>query len=196
MFRFRAGAFVVTCAALVTASLGARTTPDAVTRVLFIGNSLTTVNNVPALVHALARADRQSIECHTVAFNGFSLEDHWNQGDAGRASRRAGGRPSSQQGPSALPESRGPAARDARASLPPRRDVSAPARRVHGLASNQRRADFREVSASYAAAARDVGGMLLPAGDAWRAACVATRSSRCTRHESAPYAPRVALRRS
>jgi hypothetical protein len=36
--------------------------------------------------------------------------------------------------------------------------------------STGRRGDFDRVSESYAIAARDVGGVVLPAGDAWRAA--------------------------
>ena len=36
--------------------------------------------------------------------------------------------------------------------------------------SRARRGDFPGVSQSYAAAAKDVKGLLLPAGDAWRAA--------------------------
>ena len=48
------------------------------TRVLFIGNSLTTANDLPGLVAALfVAAGGQTIECRTVAFAGYSLEDHW-----------------------------------------------------------------------------------------------------------------------
>jgi hypothetical protein len=39
--------------------------------------------------------------------------------------------------------------------------------------SRARRGDFPGVSQSYAAAAKDVNGLLLPAGDAWRAAWAA-----------------------
>src|SRR5260221_4044773 len=79
----------------------------ATTRVLFVGNSLTTVNDVPALVGQLAAASAQRYEYRTVAFNGYSLEDHWNRGDAQRAIAEGGWSiVVLQQGPSALPESR------------------------------------------------------------------------------------------
>src|SRR5580765_6368594 len=77
-------------------------------RVLFIGNSLTYVNDVPAIIAATAEADgHQKFIYQTVAFPDFSLEDHWKQGDARK--KIAEGRWDFvvlQQGPSALPGSR------------------------------------------------------------------------------------------
>ena len=77
-------------------------------RVLFVGNSLTTTNDLPAMVESLSvGGGGPRLECHAVAFPGYSLEDHWNRGDAARAIG-AGGWAAVvlQQGPSALPESR------------------------------------------------------------------------------------------
>src|SRR5690242_1674903 len=77
------------------------------TRVLFIGNSLTTANDLPGLVARLASASNQPFESRTVAFGNYSLEDHWNRGDARRAIAEGGWSfVVLQQGPSALPESR------------------------------------------------------------------------------------------
>src|SRR5262245_4444859 len=80
-------------------------TPDPL-RVLFVGNSRTATNDLPAEVARLATAARRPLEYRTVAFGGFNLEDHWNQGDA-RAALAAGDFDVlvMQQGPSALPES-------------------------------------------------------------------------------------------
>ena len=76
-------------------------------RVLFVGNSLTEGNALPAMVEALARAAGQPLAAEAVTFGGFSLEDHWNQGDARRAIGRGGLRfVVLQQGPSSLAESR------------------------------------------------------------------------------------------
>src|SRR6266849_10366961 len=76
-------------------------------RVLFIGNSLTTVNDVPGLVGQLAAGSDRTFQYRTVAFDGYSLEDHWNRGDARRAIAEGGWSiVVLQQGPSALPESR------------------------------------------------------------------------------------------
>jgi len=75
-------------------------------QVLFIGNSLTTVNNVPGLVEALSAAAGNRLTCRTVAFDGYSLEDHWNRGDARRAIAEGGWSTIVlQQGPSSLQES-------------------------------------------------------------------------------------------
>ena len=49
-------------------------------RVLFIGNSLTTVNNVPGLVSQLAAISDRRFQYRVVAYDGYSLEDHWNRG--------------------------------------------------------------------------------------------------------------------
>src|SRR5215213_5647366 len=55
-------------------------------RVLFIGNSLTYSNDLPYIVEAFAEAAGQKrIAFRAVVYGGFSLEDHWNQGEARRA---------------------------------------------------------------------------------------------------------------
>jgi hypothetical protein len=151
--------------------IGSLEAGQAPARVLFIGNSLTAANNLPAVVEALARASGDRLECRAVTFDGYSLEDHWNRGDARRAIAQGGWTTVVlQQGPSALPESqrllreyvkrfdgeiRGSGARTALYMVWP---------------SMSRRSDFDGVVRSYTNAAKDVGGLLLPAGDAWRAA--------------------------
>ena len=49
-------------------------------RVLFVGNSLTDTNDLPAVVATLARGLGTEIEYRTIAPGGTSLEDHWNAG--------------------------------------------------------------------------------------------------------------------
>ena len=140
-------------------------------RVLFIGNSLTFANNLPAMVAAIARQRGEAIECETIAFPDYSLDDHWDRGEAVRAIARGGwSAVVLQQGPSALPESRVLL----RAAV---RKFDAEVRRAGARTalymvwpSHARRGDFERVSQSYAMAAADVHGLLLPAGDAWRAA--------------------------
>ena len=56
---------------------------------LFVGNSLTASNDLPAIVAAIARSDGRKLEYRTIAFGGYALEDHWNQGEA-RAAVRTG----------------------------------------------------------------------------------------------------------
>lgn len=80
--------------------------PDGKTRVLFVGNSLTYVNDLPAMVEAVLRlAGDTSIATATIAFPDFALEDHWNEGSAGRALAQSRWEVVvMQQGPSSLPE--------------------------------------------------------------------------------------------
>lgn len=53
-------------------------------RVLFIGNSYTYFNNLPALLSALSVSDPAAaqIETEMVAHSGATLRQHWEQGDA------------------------------------------------------------------------------------------------------------------
>jgi hypothetical protein len=55
--------------------------------VLFIGNSLTAANDLPAMIEAVAAQAGVSVTTRTIAFPDFSLEDHWNDGCAVRAIR-------------------------------------------------------------------------------------------------------------
>jgi hypothetical protein len=141
-------------------------------RVLFIGNSLTTTNNLPLLVEALAeRGGGAQIESRTVGFPNYSLEDHWNRGDAKRAIAEGGWSVVVlQQGPSALPESRVLLVDYARRFSKEVQRVGARTALYMVWPAQARFGDFEGVSTSYAAAAREVQGLLLPAGDAWRLA--------------------------
>jgi hypothetical protein len=159
-------ALLVAC---VAAAAGAQPATVRPLRVLFIGNSLTQWNDLPAVVARLAMADGQPQPLtRTIAVGGFSLEDHWNSGDAQRAIADG---PWTfvvlQQGPSALLESR--------------RLLVAYAQRFAGLIAKagarpamymvwpslERRGDFNGVSQSYRAAAKATDAVLLPAGEAW-----------------------------
>jgi hypothetical protein len=164
----------VLIAALVLGVGGATPRPAAQkpdTRVLFIGNSLTLANDLPALVATLAKAAGHPAECSTVAFNNFSLEDHWQQGEARKAIARGGWSVVVlQQGPSALPESQALLRDFTRRFDAEIRRAGARTALFMVWPSLARKQDFDGVSRSYAAAAADVGGLLLPAGTAWRAA--------------------------
>jgi hypothetical protein len=107
----------------------------------------------------------------SVAFGDYSLEDHWNRGDALRAIASARWDfVVLQQGPSSLPESRALlvdyATRFAREI---RRAGARPA--LYMVWPPLSREDaWDDVTASYTAAAAAVDGLLLPAGEALRAA--------------------------
>jgi hypothetical protein len=139
-------------------------------RVLFIGNSLTSWNDLPALFQALAAAGGQDRPVtRSIVRDGFSLEDHWNTGQAQKAI--ADGRWDYvvlQQGPSALPESRQLLVDYARRFGDAIRSTGAKPALYMVWPSTARSFDFADVSSSYQAAARAVNGTLLPVGDAWR----------------------------
>ena len=143
-----------------------------VLRVLFVGNSLTAANGLPEMVEALSRATGAStVDATAVTTNNFSLEDHWNQGPA-RATLAKGGWSMVvlQQGPSSLPESRVLLRDYARRFAADAAHVGARTALYMVWPSKTRDRDFDAVSESYALAAQDVAGTLLPAGDAWREA--------------------------
>lgn len=141
-------------------------------KVLFIGNSLTAANDLPAMLAGLARSGRQRpLVWKAVLQPGASLEDQWKGGDARRAiSSERWDVVVLQQGPSALPESRELLRRDAALFAAEIRAAGARPALYMVWPSRSRAADFDGVSFSYRMAARDVRGLLFPVGEAWRAA--------------------------
>jgi hypothetical protein len=141
-------------------------------RVLFIGNSLTEANGLPAMVETLSRhAGGTPINAASVVSGGFSLEDHWNQGTAQRRIAEGGWSiVVLQQGPSSLPESQ-LALREwaSRFDSIIRASGARTALYMVWPESNRRDA-FDAVSRSYTRAAEEVNGILFPVGEAWREA--------------------------
>lgn len=66
---------------------GARAAPAGPDRVLFVGNSLTYVGNLPAVFAALARANGHAVQAHMVAAPGSSLAERVADDSAARALR-------------------------------------------------------------------------------------------------------------
>lgn len=141
-------------------------------RVLFVGNSLTATNDLPATVRALAaEAGRQPVETRMVAPGGVSLEEHWRSTGARQALEEG---PWDavvlQQGPSTLPGSR--------AHLRTWTQRWADDARAHGARpallgawpEAERRDAFPAAIDSHAAAAMASETTLLPVAAAWRAA--------------------------
>jgi hypothetical protein len=139
--------------------------------VLFIGNSLTQVNDLPAMVRTMADAAGLGWDVQAQFEGGASLEDHWNRGLApDRIRDEHWDAVVFQQGPSSLPESR----TNLRQWI---REFDSLVRASGGTSAlyevwpeHERFAWFDRVRDSYALAARDVSGWFLPAGEAWRAA--------------------------
>jgi len=123
------------------------------------------------MLETLSRtADGPRITCESVALPNYSLEDHWNRGDAARAIARGGWHTVIlQQGPSALPESQVLLREYTRKFDATIGRGGAQTALYMVWPFSNRRGDFDGVKASYQAAARDVGGLFLPVGEAWRA---------------------------
>jgi hypothetical protein len=154
----------------LTAVAAVRAQPDEM-RVLFIGNSLTSVNDVPRLVEGLTARGGTRIKTATVARNNFSLDDHWLDGEARRAIERGGWSfVVLQQGPSALPDSRVQLRASVKQFDPVIRKAGARTALYMVWPSLARKNDFDRVRESHVLAAADVDGLFIPAGEAWRAA--------------------------
>jgi hypothetical protein len=140
-------------------------------RVLFVGNSLTAANDLPAYVGALAAARGRVLEAKTLAPGGYALEDHWNAGVAPAELAQGGWDVVvMQQGPSALPESEANLKLWATRFADAARAVGTTPALLTVWPESYRAGALGAVIGSYRRSAQAAGAVLLPAGDAWRAA--------------------------
>jgi hypothetical protein len=126
---------------------------------------------MPWIVQGLAKAAGQTLDVAVETLGGANLEDHWNHGAAQRRIDEGGWSVVVlQQGPSSLAENREHLRELARRFA--KRIVKVDARPALYMVwpDSKRLAFFDQVREAYALAAEDVGGMLFPAGEAWRAA--------------------------
>lgn len=145
-------------------------------RILLVGNSLTYFNDLPAMVQGLAASGGLDWDVHSVTIGGASLDDHIQDGSAVRLlAAEHWDYVVLQQGPSTLPDSR----LNLRAGVASFRPLIEQAGGRVALyevwpdstwSAGRFISDFDRVRDSYALAAKDVGGLFLPAGEAWRTA--------------------------
>jgi hypothetical protein len=137
-------------------------------RVLFIGNSLTYANDLPAMVARIGSLDGKAVQFRVLARADASLEDHLASRELREMLSERWDWIVLQQGPSSLPESRTALRRDAKkiASL-----ARSPARIALLMVwpPRSRSRAWDQVSASYRLASEDVDGVLIPAGEQLRA---------------------------
>jgi hypothetical protein len=142
-------------------------------RVLFIGNSLTYANDLPAMVAALAgpSAGAVRIEVQDASNPNYALEDHWADPRTMDALDQGGWDVVVlQQGPSSLPENQANL-RDFATRFADRIRSLGGAPALYMVWPDVTRLSFFDaVSLSYRAAAEAAGAALYPAGEAWRAA--------------------------
>jgi hypothetical protein len=141
-------------------------------RVLFIGNSLTYVNDLPGTVARLGASAKDSFEVESVAEGGFALIDHVNgKSDAVHVIQSRGwDYVVLQQGPSSLPISRDTLVLATQLLDPYIRAAGARTAELMVWPDATNQAAFDAVRISYQEAAQAVDGLFLPGGEAWRAA--------------------------
>ncbi len=143
--------------------------------VLFVGNSHTYTNDLPAMYRSLARLRGDTaLRVASIAQPNYALEDHWTVGAVQRS--LAGSQWEFvvlQQGSSALPESQLHLRIWTEAFAPAIRDAGAEPVLYQIWPSASRRFDAEHTLTSYWNAAAAVEGLLAPAGDAFTAALAA-----------------------
>jgi hypothetical protein len=145
--------------------------PPNARKILFIGNSFTYSNDLPAMVGALARkVGVDDLHIESVTFGGVSLQDHWSNGTARqRLAEESWDLVIMQQGPSSQPDSRVLLMEYAQRFNTEIRAAGARPAFFMVWPDVSRPQDFDGVSHNYRAAADSTDGMLFPGGEAWRA---------------------------
>jgi len=140
-------------------------------KILFVGNSLTHSNDLPALIVELAQMDGVNITFKMIAPGGYSLEDHWNAGEVQKEMAAAHyDLVVGQQGPSALPESQVLLKRYAEKYANECARVKSSWALYMVWPSEQRSFDLDNVIYSYTQAAKSTAALLFPVGLAWKLA--------------------------
>lgn len=174
------GALALLMMAVASAAAGQSSPAAAVDdtpTILFVGNSLTYANDLPALVRGRAATRGRDVRTRMIAHPNYSLEDHWRAGVADSIRRIRADYVVMQQGPSSLPESG--------AQLLEWTDSLARVTREAGgepvvlmvWPPLERAFAWDAVRDNYAAAARASSALLAPAGEAIRARHAAHPSS-------------------
>jgi hypothetical protein len=140
-------------------------------KVLYIGNSLTYVNDLPGLVAEIAQQDGISIAYESFLFPDYSLEDHWKEGKVKKDIEKEGyDFVIAQQGPSALPESQVLLADYTMKLAKHCKKYNSKLGLYMVWPSKARLFDLDNVISSYSNAAQKSEAMLCPAGLAWKKA--------------------------
>jgi hypothetical protein len=142
-------------------------------KILFIGNSLTAFNDMPAMVVALADAAKWTpgLTADVWARPDYALIDHWNDGFVKKVI--ADGHYDVvvlQQGPSSVEVNRDTLRLAAKLFAPGIRSAGGIPALFSVWPTAGRLQDFDRATQSYQLAAQDVNGMHFPGGETWRAA--------------------------
>ena len=141
--------------------------PDAEMRVLFIGNSLTYTNNLPAMVQTIAEAAGHTMVFGVEAAPNLSLEDHWLDGVERTIHAVKADVVIMQQGPSSLPQNQEHLRFWAGRLSEAIRTAGGQPALFMVWPEAYRPGAFSAVYESYLGAAEAVEGLFMPAGLAW-----------------------------
>lgn len=141
---------------------------DAEMTALFIGNSLTASNGLPGMVAALAGAAGRSFEYRTLLRANVSLEDHWAHGADDVIRELGADVVILQQGPSSVGDNPRHLRTWTETFSPVIREAEGEPALLMVWPERSRLEAFDAVRDSYAGAAQAVGGIFIPAGEAWR----------------------------
>ena len=141
------------------------------TRILFIGNSLTYVNDVPGILQALAdSAGGEKLAVSSRALANYALIDHWADGVAQREIAQGQWKwVVMQQGWTPAGIYRDTLRLAARNFAPEIAKIGAKAAMYQTWPPSNRPADFPGSIESYELAAADIGGVVFPVARAWLA---------------------------
>ncbi len=139
-------------------------------RVLFLGNSLTFVNDLAGMVRAVAAQAGRTVVTGEVSQGDASLEDLYRAGDAPREIAKGYDIVILQQGPSALASSQADLVKWTKVFDPKIRAAGGRPALYMVWPESARFEVFDDVRTSYSSAAAAVDGMFIPAGESWRAA--------------------------
>jgi hypothetical protein len=161
--------FLICCLFIYLPGMPAHNQPNKNLRVLFMGNSLTYVNDLPALLSEIGRQDESAITYTSFLFPDYSLEDHWNEGKV-KAEIEKGGYDFvvAQQGPSALPESQSLLLEYATRFAEVCRKNKSKLALYMVWPSKARSFDMDNVISSYTKTAEKTSSLLCPAGLGWK----------------------------
>jgi hypothetical protein len=139
-------------------------------RVLFIGNSLTYINDLPGIVQALAESAGVALAVETIAGPDMALIDHWNGDIARREVEKGWELVVLQQGPSSVEVNRDALRLATKLFNGPIVAGGGKAALFSAWPQSNRTQDFPRAIESYRIAAADVNGIYLPVAAAWLAA--------------------------
>ncbi|HEY3355594.1 MAG TPA: hypothetical protein VGQ83_20250 [Polyangia bacterium] len=209
----RRGRLAIAAAGLALVALGAcgppragvAPPPPARLRVLFLGNSLTVVNDLPGWVRRLAAAapGGPAVETALVAAGGATLSDHWRARAPREAITRGGWTHVVIQAPSLEPlrDPEGFRAAAAHLAQAARAAGAVPvllaawtpepghAAYAEAWSGGSPAAMLEQIRAAHAAAARASGALLAPVGDAWAAVRARQPAVRLTAADGAHPSP-------